>query len=42
MVDRPGKTYLVTPHDGPAYVRRFAALQVTVCNPEGIGADSAS
>ena len=37
-----GKNYLVTPHDGPAYPRRFGRLQVTVCNPDGIGTDSGS
>jgi len=37
-----GKNYLVTPHDGPPYARRFGRLQVTVCNLEGIGVDSAS
>ncbi len=34
-----GKNYLVTPHDGPAHARRSGALQVTVCNPGGIGPD---
>ena len=37
-----GKNYLVTPSEGPAYVRRFGSLEVTVCSPEGIGADSTS
>ncbi len=35
-----GKNYLVTPREGPAYVKRFGSLEVTVCSPEGIGADS--
>ncbi|MEW6683493.1 MAG: ATP-binding protein [Nitrospirota bacterium] len=33
-----GKNYLVTPHHGPAYVKRFNRLEVTVCNPQGIPA----
>ena len=37
-----GKNYLVTPHDAPPYARRFGTLEVAVCNPEGIGADSPS
>ena len=34
-----GKNYLVTPQDGPAYVRRLRKLEVTVCTPGGAGAD---
>lgn len=33
-----GRNYLVTPHGGPDYARRFGNLEVTVCSPEGIGA----
>jgi hypothetical protein len=35
-----GKNYVVTPHDRPAYVRRLGGLEVTVCNPEGLGWDT--
>jgi len=35
-----GKNYLVTPQDGRAYARRLGTIEVAVCNPEGIGADS--
>jgi predicted AAA+ superfamily ATPase len=34
-----GRNYLVTPREGPAYVRRFGALEVLVCDPAGIGRD---
>jgi hypothetical protein len=37
-----GKNYLVTPHDGPAYARRFGSLDVFVGNPGEIGAPSIS
>ncbi|MBI4522300.1 MAG: ATP-binding protein [Deltaproteobacteria bacterium] len=37
-----GRNYLVTPHEGPPYARKFATLEVAVCNPGGIGADSSS
>lgn len=37
-----GKNYLVTPHEGPPYPRRFGSLEIVVCNPEGLGASSAS
>jgi uncharacterized protein len=33
-----GRNYLVTPHDGPAHVRRYDRLDVMVCTPEGVGA----
>jgi predicted AAA+ superfamily ATPase len=33
-----GRNYLVVPHDGPTYARRFGEIEVTVCGPEGIGA----
>ena len=31
-----GRNYLVTPHDGPAHIRGYDGLEVTVCNPEGL------
>lgn len=31
-----GENYLVTPQEAPAYHKRFAKLEVTVCGPEGI------
>ena len=33
-----GENYLVTPLEAPAYRKRFAKLEVTVCGPEGIEA----
>ncbi len=33
-----GEDYLVTPQEAPAYRKRFAKLEVTVCGPQGIGA----
>jgi hypothetical protein len=32
-----GRNYLISPHDGPAYLRAFGNLEVTVCSPEGVG-----
>ena len=37
-----GKNYLVTPQCGHAFVRRFDKMQVTVCNPVGLGVAFAS
>jgi uncharacterized protein len=31
-----GQNYLITPRDGPAYVKRFGELEVTLCEPGGI------
>lgn len=31
-----GQNYLVAPMDGPAYVKRFGGLEVTLCPPGGI------
>ncbi len=33
-----GENYLVTPREAPAYRKRFAKLEVTVCGPPGIEA----
>jgi predicted AAA+ superfamily ATPase len=32
-----GRNYVVTPQSGPAYVRRFGEIEVTICSPEGLG-----
>jgi predicted AAA+ superfamily ATPase len=34
-----GQNYLVTPHEGPAYARRFGPLVLSVCAPDRIGAE---
>jgi hypothetical protein len=31
-----GRNYLIAPHHGPAYTKRFGALEVRICEPAGI------